>query len=50
MKWVLFARRHEVPAAAAFDALLDEVIVDFEASVIRHRQKLHDLREALGGG
>lgn len=49
MKWFLFARRTESPAAEEFDALLSEVIDDFEEYVEEHRQKLNALREAIGG-
>lgn len=43
----MFARRHESAAAKEFDALLDEVIEDFEQSVERHRIRLDELREAI---
>lgn len=44
----MFTRRQESPVAAQFDALLDEVIEEFEESVERHRQRLAELRDAIG--
>lgn len=46
----MFSRKQESPAAEEFEALLDEVIEEFEVSVERHRERLQRLKEALGGG
>lgn len=43
----MFRRKQESSSAQEFDALLDEVIEDFETWVERHQDRLAELREAL---
>lgn len=43
----MFTHRHESEAAKEFDAVLDEVIEEFESQVKVHMARLQSLREAL---